>query len=325
MEKGESAISIALTALLVLVVLGVQRRWNGSTFKNMASSAEEFVLHTTGLKSRIPDLPGYERVRTFPLGSYRAALYRASPAPLVFAAYRFILYDDQSQAVFKVDSVEATTRPWTTLYDFAGTHGLPDYHKRGRADYTRDLDGDGTPEILLGQYSGGDHCCTTVTVIELGKSSIKTLGRISGLDGLPFEGLDIRRLDSRQPGYELVAHRPYRTVCGLHADAADVVSVYDFKDGKIAEQTAHFAAFLDHVLEKNLTKWKNTKDRSLHLLQTLATDYSATGKAAAGDQFFQQNLPLFFTQLQSRGVDPNACLQDMANLVNTVSTQASKD
>lgn len=325
MNKGESAISIALTALLVLVVLGVQRRWNGSTFTNMASSAEDFVLHTTGLKSRIPDLPGFERVKTFRLGSYRAALYRASPAPLVFAAYRFILYNDQTQPVFKLDSVEATTQPWTTLYDFGGTRGLPDFHKRGPTDYTRDLDHDGAPEILLGQYSGGDHCCTTVTVIELGKDSAKVLGRITGLDGLPFEGLDIRRLGASPPGYKLIAHRPYHTVCGLHADAADVISIYDFQNGKITDQTGEFDKFLGSILQENLAKWKNTKKRSLHLLQTLATDYSATGEAAAGELFFEQNLPLFSSQLHSHGVDPHACLMDMANLINSVSTKVSKD
>lgn len=324
MEKGESVISVALTAVLVLVVLGIQRRWTSSTFRDMASSAEDFVLKTTGLKSQIPDIPGYEKVRTYRLGHYRAALYRASPSPLVFASYRFVIYNRDAQSVFKINSVEASAQPWTQLYDFAGRHGLPKPRSRGRAIYTQDLTGDGIPDILLGQYSGGDHCCTTVTVIELDENSVKTLGRIDGLDGLPFEGLEIRRLDS-QRGEELIAHRPYRTVCGVHADAADVLSVYAYQNGKFTDQTARFADFLRRVLQENLSKWKRTKDRSLHLLQTVTTDYSRVGEAATGDQFFKDNLNLFAAQLKARDVDPQACIQDMANLVNTLSSGVSHD
>lgn len=322
-EKGESVISVALAALLVLLVLGIQRRWNGSTFKNMASSAEVFVLKTTGLRGQVPQLPGYEIVRTYALGQFHAALYRASPAPLVFAAYRFVLYDYLDRPLFTINSVEASMSPWTRLYDFAGRHGLPNPRRRGGPVYTRDLVGDGSPSILLGQYSGGDHCCTTVTVIELGKDSAKVLGTIGGLDGLPFEGLEIQRLN-RQRSWDLIAHRPYRTVCGLHADAADVLAVYSFDDGKLTDQTPHFQKFLDEVLERNLAKWKQEKNRSLHLLQTLATDYSQVGQPVMGDQFFQQNLPLFFPQLQSKGIDPQACIQDVANLDSSISSSNPK-
>ncbi|MGH9325613.1 MAG: hypothetical protein ACRD2B_02825 [Terriglobia bacterium] len=323
MEKGESVISIALTALLVLVVLGIQRRWSSATIENMASSAEAFVLKTTGLRGQTPQLPGYEIVRTYSLPRYHAALYRATPAPLVFAAYRFVLYNLRDQPVFKIDSVEASLNPWTHLYDFAGRHGLPDPRKRGGPVYTRHLAGDGLPDILLGQYSGGDHCCTTVTLIELGKDSPKVLGTIGGLDGLPFEGLEIRRL-TRQRSWELIAHRPYRTVCGLHADAADVLAVYAFDHGKFTNQTSRFQKFLGQVLARDLMKWKQGKDRSLHLLQTLAADYSQVGQPVMGNQFFQQNLPLFFPQLQSQGVSPQACIQDVTNLVNRITSSGVK-
>ncbi len=322
-NKGEGVISAALTVLVVLFVLGIQRRWNGSTFENMASSAEAFVLKTTGLRGQVPQLPGYEIVRTYGLGQFHAALYRASPAPLVFAAYRFVIYDSRDQPLFKIDSVEASLNPWTRLYDFAGDHGLPNPRRRGGPVYSRDLAGNGSRSILLGQYSGGDHCCTTVTVIELGEDSAKVLGTIGGLDGLPFEGLEIRRL-TRQRSWDLIAHRPYRTVCGLHADAADVLAVYSFSDGKFGDQTSHFQTFLSEVLERDLAKWKQEKNRSLHLLQTLATDYSQIGQPAMGDQFFQQNLPLFFLQLQSKGVTPQACIQDVANLISSLSSASPK-
>lgn len=327
MEKGEIIVSLALTALVVLIALAIQRQWSGSTFATIASSAEDFVLKTTGLRDRIPELPGDERVRTFRMGGYSAALYRASPAPLVFAAYRFLIFGRNNKVLFKADSIEATTQPWTTLYDFAGTHGLPDYHKRGRSRYALDLTGDGLPDVLLGQYSGGDHCCTTVTVIELSGDKAIELGKISGLDGLPFEGLDLERLGqnkAQSKTWELVAHRPYRTVCGLHPDAADVISVYAYANGKFTDQTQSFQPFLERVLAENLARWKRKKDRSLHLLQSLAADYAAVGQAAQGEEFFQQNLPAFLPQLSASGVNPQACTQDVANLVSSISTKIAQ-
>jgi hypothetical protein len=318
MHKGESVISLAITLLVVLIVLAIQKQWSPATLENMASSAEDYVLQTTGLRGRIPDLPGYERVSTFSLGAYRAALYRAVPSPLVFASYRFIIFDRSMKPVFKKDSTEASVRPWTTLYDFAGTHGRPDPRTGGYPIYSRDLTGNGVPDALLGEYSGGDHCCTTVTVIELASGGrLRAIGQIAGLDGLPFEGLEIRKL-APGPGREFIAHRPYRTLCGPHPDAADVLAIYAYIDGNFSDQTSRFAAYLNEVLQQNLAKWNRPNERSLHLLQTVTVDYSEAGKVGKGEEFFQDNLPLFVPQLQSNGIDPSACMQDMAKLVNSI-------
>ncbi len=317
MEKGESIISAALTVLVVLVAIGVQRQWSSTILGDMASSAEDFVLKTTGLRDAIPELPGNETVRTFRLGRYTAGLYRPSPAPSVFADYHFILFDNQNRPAFRTESIEASAMPWTTLYDFSDRRGLPAGRRRGHPEYRRDLTGDGSPDILLGQYSGGDHCCTTVTVIELGRDKARTIGQITGLDGLPFEGLDLRRFN-RRGGWELVAHRPYRTVCGLHADAADVISLYAYEHGQFRDATRRFQPFLARVLAENLSRWKRARARSLHLLQSIAVDYAATGKTAAGQQFFQQNVPLFYPQIKAAGDDPKACTQDVANLVDSL-------
>ncbi len=317
MHKGESFISIAIAATIIVLVLAIQKQWSPATFESMASSAEDFVLTTTGLRGRVPDLHGYERVKTFSLGPYRAALYRAVPAPLIFAHYRFLIFDSNGRAVFRVASVEASTTPWTSLYDFAGRHGSPDLRTGGYPVYIRDLTGDGRPDVLLGQYSGGDHCCTTVTVLELGKGNIKVIGRIQGIDGMPFEGLEIRSL-ARTRGRDLIARRPYQTVCDSHAAAADVIAIYACQNGKFVLQTSRFSAYLNRVLQQDLAKWKQARERSLRLLQTLATDYAAVGQASTGEQFFQANLPLFSSQLQSNGVDPQTCAQNLAKLVTSI-------
>lgn len=319
MRKGESIISIAITLLVVLIVLAIQKQWSPATLESMASTAEDYVLKSTGLRGRTPEFPGYERVSIFRLGQYRAALYRAVPSPWIFAAYRFMIFDNHAKVVFREDTVEASTRPWTTLYDFAGRHGRPDPRTGGHPIYARDLSGTGQPDALLGQYSGGDHCCTTVTVIQLGSDGkVKPAGRISGLDGLPFQGLEIRKLRPGK-GRELIVHRPYQTLCGAHADAADVRAVYAYRDGRFIDQTSQFSAYLNQVLEGELARWKRPTNRSLHLLQTVATSYSLAGNPQAGEQFFQDNLPMFASQLEASGADPGSCTQDVSKLVKSLS------
>ncbi len=314
MKKGESAISLALAVVVMLAVLAIQRRWNPASLKDVASSAENFLLTTTGIGGGVPDLSGFEKVKTYRLGGYNAGLYRATPAPLVFAPGRFVIYDLAQKPVFQMETLEGSRDPWTEIYDFAGRRGLSVPGSKKRPDYLRDLTGEGAPDIVLGQYSGGDHCCTMATIVGLGKSAVKLLGRIDGLDGMPFEGLEIRRVN-RDPTWEFIAHRPYLTGCGTHYDAADVLSVYAYRAGAFTDQTAQFGGFMDSVLRQNLAKWRQEKSRTLELLQTLAADYAVLGQRDEGQRFFAMNLNPFVSRLKAQGLDPNACLDDMANLL----------
>jgi hypothetical protein len=314
MQKGESVISVALAAAVLLAFLAIQRRWQLATLTEVASSAGEFILATTGLRGQIPEISGYDKVKTFRLGSYRAGLYRVSPAPVLFAPGRFVIYDSTNKPVFKLDTLEGSKEAWTALYDFAGRNGLPVPGSRARPDYTRSLSGTDDPDIVLGQYSGGDHCCTTVTVIELGKDSVKVVGRVGSLDGLPFEGLEVRKVD-KDPTLELVAHRPYRTVCGTQADAPDVLAVYAYTNGQYTDQTANHVDFLESVLRQNLQKWSRERQRSLQLLQTIAVGHAVLGKREEGKRFFAMNLTAVLPELRKRGVDPNACIEDMEGLI----------
>ncbi len=212
MQKGESIVSIALAAVVLLAVLAVQRRWDPADLKDVASSAEDFLLTPGGVGGEVPDIAGYERLKTYRLGDYRAALYRAAPAPLVFAPGRIVVYDHADHPVFKLDTLEGSKDAWSALYDFNGHQGLPTAGGRERPSYTRDLSGNGVADIIIGQYSGGEHCCTVATILELGKGAATPIGRIDGIDGLPFEGLEVRKL-IKGAGWQCVAHRPYMTAC----------------------------------------------------------------------------------------------------------------
>jgi hypothetical protein len=281
----------------------------------MASSAEDFILTSTGIGGQVPDLVGYERLKTYRLENYRAALYRRSPASLVFASGRFVVYNRNDQPVFKLETLEGSRDSWTTLYDFNGRHGLSPPGSRSRLEYTKSLTGNGVPDAVIGQYSGGDHCCTVATIIELGRDAVTVLGQIDGLDGLPFEGLEIRSIH-KDKSWECVAHRPYMTTCGAHADAADVLSIYACINGQYVDNTNQYADYLAGILRQNLIKWREEKSLSLGLLQTLAAQFAQLGRKDEGKRFFAMNFNPFLPNLQQRGIDPNVCLEDLENLMD---------
>jgi len=315
MHKGENVISFALAVVVVLSFVAIQRQWNPASLTDMASTAEDFILTSTGIRGQLPDLVGYERLKTYRLENYRAALYRRSPASLIFAPGRFVIYNRENQPVFKLETLEGSKDSWTTLYDFNGRHGLAIPGSRSRPDYARNITGGGMPDVVIGQYSGGDHCCTVATIVELGSDSVSVLGRIEGLDGLPFEGLEIRDI-RKDKSWECVAHRLFTTTCGDEAEPADVLSVYAFIDGHYVDNTAQYEEYLTAVLNQNLNKWRQEKNLSLGLLQTLAAQFAQLGRKDDGKRFFAMNFNRFLPNLQQRGIDPNVCLDDLENLMN---------
>jgi hypothetical protein len=228
-QKGEYAISVAIAGVVLLTLLFVRSDWQLTSLQDVASSAEEFIFRATGIGGRVPDIAGYESVRIFRLGPYRAGLYRANAGALLFAPGHFVIYNSGNQPVFRLDTLEGAKEPWTALYDFSGRLGLPVPGSHKRPIYTRNLVGNGDPEIVVGQYSGGEHCCTTATIVELGKKAVRSLGHIDGIDGLPFEGVEFRKPD-RDSAWEIIAHRGYQTLCDSPQDAADFLSLYSYKD-----------------------------------------------------------------------------------------------
>jgi len=60
----------------------------------------------------------------------------------------------------------------------------------------RDITGDGVPDVVVEQFSGGMHCCTQSTVLSLG-SAVHDYGTINGADGeVEFE--DAPRIESEK-------------------------------------------------------------------------------------------------------------------------------
>ena len=45
------------------MVVAMQRRWNPADLKDVANSAEDFILTTTGIGGQIPDIAGYELLK----------------------------------------------------------------------------------------------------------------------------------------------------------------------------------------------------------------------------------------------------------------------
>ncbi len=319
--KAESVVSLVLAAIVLVTAVGLQRRWKNVNLGEVAGSAEDFILTKAGIQGDLPQIKGYERLRAYRLGTYRAALYRVSPAPLAFTLSMFVVYDRQDHAVFKLEGLEASQEPWTRLYDFSGRDGISPAG-RHRPNYERDLTGDGATEIVIGQYSGGDRCCTTATVVRMGQP-VKTVGRITGLAGMPFEGLEIRRV-AQGRDWKIIAHRPHAVICGSAGGYAESVSVYAFSQGTpgtepaYADQSDRYTGYLEEVLRRNRSRWDRNRDRSLALLETVSLNYAILGRQREGEAFFASNLIGFLSQLGPEGADPNVCQARFENLVEQV-------
>jgi hypothetical protein len=323
MRKGEFVISLALAGLVLLLFIVAQQQWPAPNFKEVAQHAEAYLLNKAGAQGNFPQLPGYDQSRVYNLDrELRAVLYRSTAVTLGFAPGRLVIYNRQNQPLYSLDTLEGARDTWTAIYDFAGRHGMPFAGGRPTPLYLRDINGDGKAEMIIGQYSGGDRCCTTVTVLEIKQYSLQPIVQIKGLNGWPFDGLEVRRL-GRDRAWELIAHRPVTTACGSRSDAADVISVYAYTNGQYSNQTAKFADYLQGVLREDLARWAREKSPPISLLETLAALYAELGQPDRARKFFAENLPRFGPDFQQQGIDPNACLSDVNSLVDSLAKPPS--
>jgi hypothetical protein len=319
MHRGETVISAALAAVVVILFIALAHHWQPGNLRDVASSAEEFILKATGIRGEPPNIVGYDKLKSYWLPHYyRAALYRSTDVSLGLAPGRFVIYDRSNHPQLVLNTLEGLKEYWTQVYDFAGRNGLPDFSTGGHPVYTRDLSADGSPDLIVGQFSGGDQCCTIATVIQLGKESVETLGRIEGLQGWPFQGLEIHRI--KGPAWQLIVHRSYGTACGAGGDGADVLSVYNFVNGQYVDRTSSFAAYLIGVLRRELAQWSHENVRTVGLLQTITAQYVSLGRGADAQKFFESNSAPFLPQWKAAGASPQSCMQDLAGLANQVAS-----
>ena len=318
MKKGEFVISVALAALVMTMFIMAQQHWQTPTFKAVAQHAEAYLLNHAKASDGLPQLSGYDVARVYPLNyGLRAVLYRSKVVTFGFSPGRLIIYNRADQPLYAHDTLEGARDNWTAIYDFAGRHGMPVAGGRPGPLYLRDINGDGKTEMIIGQYSGGDRCCTTLTVLEVNAHGLEPIAHIQGLNGWPFDGLEVRRLGHDRT-WQLIVHRPVTTACGSRSDAADVISIYAYGNGKYSNQTPKFSTYLDGVLREDLARWAREKFPPISLLQSLAALYAELGQPDRAKKFFAQNLPHFVPQLQQQGLDPNACLSDVNHLVDTL-------
>ena len=318
MKKGEFVISVALAGLVLMLFIMAQGQWQAPALKAVAQHAEAYLRKQAKVAGSLPQLSGYDQARVYDLDrELRGVLYRSTAVTLGFAPGRLIIYNRLQQPLYSLNTLEGARDNWTAIYDFAGHHGMPVRGGRAGPLYLRDINGDGKAEMIVGRYSGGNRCCTTVTVLEVNPFSLEPIARLRGLEGWPFDGLEVRRL-GRAHTWELIVHRPTPTACGPDSDAADVISVYAYGNGKYSDQTGKFGNYLEGALREDLARWAREQSPPISLLQTLAVLYAELGQPDRAKKFFTENLPRFVPSLQQQGIDPSACLSDVDNLVDSL-------
>src|SRR5581483_6699393 len=90
-----------------------------------------------------------------------------------------IVYPNGSQFAMKADLFSFSMAPSVAFNNNYGTILLEStnslaeqnapstWQVQFQADQAKDINGDGFPEVVLSDYSGGAHCCTTIAVISL--------------------------------------------------------------------------------------------------------------------------------------------------------------
>src|ERR1017187_2778595 len=90
-----------------------------------------------------------------------------------------IVYPNGSQFTIKADLFSFTSTPSArfnkeygtvvlgSTFSLAQQNAPSTWQAQFQADQAKDINGDGFPELVLSDYSGGAHCCTTIAVISL--------------------------------------------------------------------------------------------------------------------------------------------------------------
>ena len=313
---GGAVLSIILAGVTLGLFLGVRKltEFLPAPDSNSISTGADSASDEP---PTLPVLDGMEAVKVFDLGSYRAALYRYATPPLVFTQGKFVVYDQRYRAMYETDTLEGTREPWTRLYDFAARGGRGE-----RPVYLQDLNGDGAPEIVLGQFSGGGFCCTTVTVLTLHPSGVEMIGMVENIAGVPLENVHVRDVD-RDGVRELLVEVALPPLCGSPRNAPHQPVAYTFPDGEAVEGKAQSDLNYRQILALRRSLWRRRANRTLHLLLNISVNYALLGDQEDAMDFFDREIGLVKGELEAVGVGQDACREELKDFLKLMGPKPS--
>ncbi|GAA5503466.1 hypothetical protein Dxin01_03224 [Deinococcus xinjiangensis] len=142
-----------------------------------------------------------------------------------------------------------------------------------------DITGDGIPEVVLMQFSGGAHCCATHSVYSLTTPPRRILETFTGHG----DSLEVEQLDGRGP--KEIVNTDWRFAYDLgmsFADSPALPRIYSLVGGQYVENTRAFPAWLlkqvTPASAKNFAGGDALYSYSLYLL---------AGKPAAADAYLK--------------------------------------
>lgn len=121
-----------------------------------------------------------------------------------YSDYRFVMeqrvvhYDDEPNEMLKTEKMEAVLIVYKDDQEiYRSDEGYKFYHnKEYHPEIGTDITGDGSPDVVLVDWSGGAHCCDTYYIFEL-REPLHVMSFGLGDGGISFENLD------DAPGLEL--------------------------------------------------------------------------------------------------------------------------
>ena len=318
MGKGSRGGGAVLSIILAMVTLGFFLGVRKLT--ELAPPDSNSISTGAGSASDgPPTLPvpdGMEAVEVFDLGTYRAVLYRYASPPLVFTQGKFVLYDERYRSLYETDTLEGTREPWTRLYNFAGRG------REGRPVYLWDLNRDGAPEIVLGQFSGGGFCCTTATVLTLHESGIEIIGMVENIAGVPLENVHVRDVD-RDGVRELLVELSLPPLCGSPRSAPHRPVAYTLLDGEAVEGKAQSDLYYRQILALRGSLWRRRANRTLHLLFNISVNYALLGDQEEAMEFFDRQIGQVRGELEAVGFGQDACREELKDFLEQIGPNPS--
>lgn len=162
-----------------------RRRWRLAIFGLVLAApliAQVSYLHGHGIYYAL--MPKWKRVETFRFGETTALRWKIRD-PRAWGQRAEIR--SRGRTILSIEDWDITfgQRDWSLPPDSS-------VHRLGRGD---DLNGDGTPELVVFAYSGGAHCCYTVSILELSDPPIliATIDAQNGMAIKPVTGDATRR------------------------------------------------------------------------------------------------------------------------------------